>query len=225
VAKQLEIDALSRKNEVLSLQEQLTKKASETTRLYLVILLGFLATIVLWAFRTKHQQLHFKKLAQHDSLTGISNRHHFFGLAENALDQCQKSQQEASVMILDLDNFKTINDSFGHAAGDHILQKTADACKEHLRTNDIFGRIGGEEFAVLMPACNAETATALAEKCRAAVEAIAAEVNGARLHVSASFGITVTSKSGYALRQMVANADHALYKAKNQGRNRVAMYV
>lgn len=216
-----QIDTLNQENKLLQLQRQLDNKAAETSRLYITLLLMVVVFVVLWAYRTKRSQLHFMKLSQVDSLTGIANRPRFIELAETVLESALKSQQQVSIVLCDLDHFKAINDRFGHAAGDDVLRQTVAACQAHLRVSDIFGRFGGEEFSIVLPGCGIEDAMQRAERLRIAVAAIVPEYNGELCPVSASFGVTCTEGSGYEFRQLLANADSALYRAKDAGRNRV----
>lgn len=219
-----QLDALNQENKLLQLQRQLDGKAAETSRLYIALLLLVLMFIALWAYRTKRSQLHFMKLSQVDSLTGIANRPRFIQLAEAVLEASRKSQQQASVVLCDLDHFKAINDRFGHAAGDHVLRQAVIACQAHLRVSDIFGRVGGEEFGIVLPGCGLEDAKQRAERLRLALSAIEPQYDGERCLVSGSFGVTSTEQSGYELRQLMAHADAALYRAKAAGRDRVMPY-
>jgi diguanylate cyclase (GGDEF)-like protein len=224
IAKQLEIEALGRKNRVLELEHRLAAKQMEATRLYGVILTLVLGFIGLWALLTKRSQLHFKTLSRLDGLTGICNRLHFIERAEAALAYARKSGQEVSLVLFDLDYFKSINDRFGHATGDFVLQRAAALCKEYLRRSDIFGRFGGEEFSVLLPACRLEEARNQAEQLRLTIKGIAAEHRGAPVTASASFGISSSAASGYDLARLLAHADAALYRAKRAGRDCVMAY-
>jgi diguanylate cyclase (GGDEF)-like protein len=223
-SNKLQIDALNQENRLLQLQRQLDSKAAEASRLYIALLLMVVMFIALWAYRTKRSQLHFMKLSQMDGLTGIANRPRFIELAENVLQAALKSQQQVSVVLCDLDYFKSINDRYGHAAGDHVLRQTVLACQSHLRISDVFGRVGGEEFGIVLPSCGLEDAKQRAEQLRLAVNAIAPLYDGERCPVSASFGVTSTECSGYELRQLLAHADWALYRAKANGRDRVTPY-
>ncbi|WP_129641038.1 sensor domain-containing diguanylate cyclase [Peristeroidobacter agariperforans] len=219
-----QLEALNQENKLLQLQRELDGKAAETSRLYIALLLLVLVFIALWAYRTKRSQLHFMKLSQVDSLTGIANRPRFIQLAEAVLEAARKSQQQASVVLCDLDHFKSINDRFGHAAGDHVLRQAVLACQGHLRVSDIFGRVGGEEFGIVLPGCGLEDAIQRAERLRIALNAIEPQYDGERCLVSGSFGVTSTEQSGYELRQLLAHADAALYRAKDAGRDRVMPY-
>ena len=224
LARKLEVEALSRKNSVLELERKLAAKQVEATRLYGVILTLILALIGLWALLTKLSQLHFKHLSRLDGLTGISNRLHFIERAESALTYARKSGQEVCLVLLDLDHFKSINDRFGHATGDFVLKHTAALCKEYLRRTDMFGRLGGEEFGVLLPGCRLEEAREQAEQLRKTINSIQSEQRGGALTASASFGVACSAASGYDLTRLLAHADSALYRAKRAGRNCVMAY-
>jgi diguanylate cyclase (GGDEF)-like protein len=180
--------------------------------------------IALFAYRTKRSQLHFMKLSRVDGLTGIDNRPYFIAQAERALDATRKLEQEVCVILCDLDHFKSINDKFGHATGDHVLRQAVDACRKHLRASDLFGRFGGEEFCILLPGCSLADARQRCEQLRAAIASVTTESGNASATVSASFGVAATSSSGYELRQLLAHADAALYRAKFAGRNCVVLY-
>ncbi|MEO8957310.1 MAG: GGDEF domain-containing protein, partial [Rudaea sp.] len=175
--------------------------------------------------RTKRSQLKFQKLARRDGLTGISNRQHFFESAQDALRYSAKNARNAVVIAMDLDHFKSINDMHGHAAGDATLKRVVAACKDRLKSIDIFGRLGGEEFAILMPDCNAAVAAQRANEMRQAIAALSAGANAMNdVVVTASFGIAATPICGYSLTTLLAHADNALYSAKHAGRNRVVVH-
>lgn len=207
--------------ESLQLQRELDAKAIENVRLYITLLIVSLGFIVFWAYRTKRSQLHFMNLSRRDGLTGIFNRPHFMELAASTLENCQKLKQDVSLVLCDLDNFKQINDKFGHAEGDAVLKYMVSACQTHLRAADIFARVGGEEFCVLLPACGVDDARERAEELRKSIALLTAK---SRATISASFGVTGTTLSGYELHQLLAHADTALYQAKRTGRNCVIVY-
>ena len=221
--KKHQIDALSERNQVLQLQQEVAAKSAETQRLYVVLLLGALAAIGVWAWRTKRSQMKFQTLSRRDGLTGIINRQHFMDEAKVSLQYCAKSARSACLILIDLDYFKTINDTHGHVAGDAVLKLTVASSLAHMRSIDLFGRLGGEEFGVFLPDTDLETAAGHAERLRAAIERI--EHAGVQFPVSASFGVTSTRESGYDLRQMLIHADSALYRAKHLGRNRVELAI
>jgi diguanylate cyclase (GGDEF)-like protein len=128
------------------------------------------------------------------------------------------------VILCDLDHFKAINDKYGHATGDHVLRQAVLACRTHLRASDLFGRFGGEEFCILLPGCSLADARQRCEQLRAAIATVATDSANPSPMVSASFGVAATSSSGYELRQLLAHADAALYRAKFAGRNCVILY-
>lgn len=224
LATKLEIEALNKQNQVLQLQQDLNAKAVETSRLYIAMLMAGLMMVFLWAFYTKRRQVYFRILSERDGLTNIANRPHFLALALRALDDCRRNGQEAVAILFDLDHFKIINDHHGHAAGDHVLRKIAAVCTTYLRPNQHFGRIGGEEFAILLVGYNEERALMLAEQLRAAIASANADGALGDFAVSASFGISSIRTGGYELHHLLACADTALYKAKLCGRNRVASF-
>ena len=224
LAKKLQIDTLHKQNQILQLRQALGTKAMETNRLYIVLLLTILASIALWAYRIKRSQMSFMKLARRDGLTGIFNRQHFVASTELQLKYCQKSGRVAGLIVIDLDHFKIVNDTHGHAVGDHILRRAVAACEAHLRSTDVFGRLGGEEFGILMPECNREMVAGRAELIRLAIESVSDSEDARDVLVSASFGVSSTTESGYSLRQLLIHADKALYSAKREGRNRVVVF-
>ena len=223
IDKKRQVDALRERNQMLQLQQQVTEKSQETQRLYILLLLLVIAFIVLWTYRIKRSQMRFQKLSRRDGLTGIVNRQHFMDEAKVALHACARSEREACLILVDLDNFKNVNDTHGHVAGDGVLRQTVEMCQLHMRAADLFGRLGGEEFGVLLQDCALETARDRAEELRQAIASFAHA--GVEITVSASFGVAATRTAGYDLRQLLIHADSALYKAKRNGRNRVEVFV
>ncbi len=223
--KKLQVDALSKQNQVLQLRQTVDRKESEARDLYLVMLLMLLGSIALYAYRTKRSQLKFMKLARRDGLTGIFNRQHFIEASEQALAYGAKSVRDACVIVIDLDHFKEVNDAHGHAAGDIVLKRAVAACQKYMRSLDVFGRLGGEEFGILMPDCVPERAVDVAELMRKEIAGLS-ESGGDAIDfpIHASFGIAAARWSGYDLRQLLAHADSALYQSKREGRNRVSVY-
>ena len=223
VANKLQIEALNKENHVLQLEQALGAKAVENSRLYIMLLLMTVGFVGFWAFRTKRLQLHFMSLSQVDGLTGIANRPHFLKQAQAALENARKAQHPLCIILFDLDHFKAINDKYGHATGDQVLKQAVTECQLFMRSTDLFGRFGGEEFSFLMAGCELEDARVRAEQLRLTIAGITANgIPGS--NVSASFGIASTTSTGFDLRQLLAHADSALYAAKRAGRNRVAVY-
>ena len=219
--KKLQVDALSKQNQVLKLKQTVNRKNMIAIQLGIALLLVILGSIGMYAYRTKRSQLKFQKLARRDGLTEIYNRQYFVELAEQELEYCRKSVRDVSVVAIDLDHFKQINDTHGHAAGDFALRRAVAACQKHLRSVDVFGRLGGEEFGILMPDCVPERAIDLAEEMRQSIAGMAGNEGEPEFSIHASFGVTAARWSGYDLLQLLAQADSALYQAKREGRNRV----
>ena len=215
--------ALNEKNQMLLLQQQVAEKSAESERLYILLLLLVIGFITLWTYRLKRSQERFARLARRDGLTGIVNREHFMEQAKAMLQACARSQRELCLILIDLDNFKSVNDNHGHVAGDGVLRQTVEMCQLHMRATDLFGRLGGEEFGVMLEDCTLEAAHQRAEELREAIESFARA--GVEVTVTASFGVATVRLSGYELRQMLIHADSALYRAKRGGRNRVEVFI
>lgn len=221
LVQKLETESLSKQNSILKLQQALATKAVETSRLYIALLLVVLVSIIFWLFRLKRSQLRFKQLSCLDGLTGILNHQHFVSEAARALHLMEKKSGNASLISIDLDYFKQVNDTHGHATGDAVLKHTVNICKQHLRAGDLFGRLGGEEFGILLLDCTCSQGAAIADRIRGAIETTPVELDEIVVSFSASFGLACTATSGYELKQLCKEADAALYRAKRTGRNRV----
>jgi diguanylate cyclase (GGDEF)-like protein len=219
------IELLNRQNKVLRLQEDVARKEAGNNLLLAALLAGLLASIAYWAYKVKRVQLSFRHLAETDALTGISNRHHFTKLVEAALAHCARSDAELGFVMFDLDNFKTINDRYGHAAGDWVLRTVATACRALCRKDDHLSRIGGEEFAILLLDCELDAAEKMARACCERIAAIDTAPSGHRFTISASFGVTSAGLAGNDYARLLAQADQAMYRAKNEGRNRVVVHT
>ncbi|WP_445145431.1 GGDEF domain-containing protein [Dyella sp. Tek66A03] len=219
--QKLTTEGLSKQNDILRLQQALDTRAVETSRLYIVLLLSVLVSIVFWLFRLKRSQLRFKKLSFHDGLTGIFNHQHFISEADLALRLLEKKLGQACLISLDLDHFKQVNDTYGHAMGDAVLRRTVAICQQQLRPIDLFGRLGGEEFGILLLDCSRDQGMAIADRIRIAIGATEVDRDGTVVSFSASFGLASTDASGHGLQRLCMDADAALYRAKHAGRNRV----
>jgi diguanylate cyclase (GGDEF)-like protein len=161
------------------------------------------------------------KAARIDPLTGILNRGGFMERAERVIDRCRRSGSPVSVMMFDLDRFKEINDAHGHGVGDTVIRTFCEIMADALRPSDVFGRMGGEEFAVALPGSSIEAAHARAERIRLSFSARCRFVSGHRVEATACCGISVSVKAEETLVSLLENADRALYLAKSAGRNRV----
>lgn len=221
LVQKLETEKLSKQNNVLRLQQALDAKAAETSRLYITLLIILLAAIALWLFRTMRSQRRFKHMANRDGLTGIYNHQHFINEAGRVLRLLEKKPGHACLISIDLDHFKQVNDTHGHAMGDTVLRRTVAICQQQLRSTDLFGRLGGEEFGILLHDCSRAHGLDIANRIRVAIGTTTIEKDGSGVSISASVGVAFTDTSGYELQRLCKEADAALYRAKRAGRNRV----
>ena len=158
--------------------------------------------------------------AQTDELTGLKNRRAFFEHAQLLYTQCRQNQQPLCALMLDMDHFKYINDTYGHQAGDQVLRQVGGVISASFRQADVSGRLGGEEFAVLLPNTSLETARTIGEQLIEAIAGLSAEpVQG----LTASLGVASTEGNEHDLPGLMNDADQALYRAKSLGRNQVVI--
>lgn len=167
-------------------------------------------------------QLDLVRLATLDSLTGLLNRQSFLTEFAREASRSKRGNLIFSLAVFDLDHFKGLNDKYGHPAGDEALRLVVGAMQDCLRGHDLLGRLGGEEFALLMPGADKETALRVAERIRVAVEALQFAPKGERVPLNVSGGVAMRGADGTDWETLFAAADGALYKAKNAGRNRMA---
>ncbi len=169
-------------------------------------------------------ELELRRLATVDALTGALSRRAFKDQARRAAALALRHRHELACITLDLDLFKAINDTHGHAAGDRVLATTAATCLAHLRGSDIFGRLGGEEFAIVLPHTGTAAAMNVAEKLRGAIAREPVETPAGPVAVTASFGVALLDRLGADFDTLLERADAALYAAKADGRNRCALW-
>jgi diguanylate cyclase (GGDEF)-like protein len=163
-----------------------------------------------------------ERLARTDELTGMKNRRAFYELAQQAFEQAERYDRPLTLISLDIDHFKKINDTWGHSAGDAALRAMARVIVNSSRMTDIAGRIGGEEFAILLPETTAEAATVEAERLRRETAETVVVHNDAEIRFTCSIGVASRDAVVASLDMLMARADGALYEAKESGRNRVA---
>ncbi|WP_170309621.1 tetratricopeptide repeat-containing diguanylate cyclase [Litorilituus lipolyticus] len=223
--QETQIALLNEKNALLETKQALSEAEVTNTRLFITVLIISLLLFTFWGGRLYKAHKRIKELAEFDSLTGIFNRGHFTQVATSALNYCESAKQELSVIIFDLDHFKSVNDTYGHATGDWALIEAISVCKDFGRQNDIFARLGGEEFCILLPSCDIRTAALRAEQCRQAIEGIVTEASGHDFKLTASFGVTDAKTSGFVLEKLLADADSAAYESKHAGRNRITVFT
>ncbi|MBF0241832.1 MAG: diguanylate cyclase [Desulfamplus sp.] len=180
----------------------------------------------------------YQKMATQDYLTGVSNRRHFMERAEEELNRAKRYSRPLTFLMMDIDHFKKINDTYGHQAGDYILKQVSTTCLDNLRLNDIFGRIGGEEFCALLPETSYNDAMVVAERIRKSIEGASWQFDNSVISCTMSIGMSgfnISSSNlvgqslkeeesrldGQSIDQLIKQADEALYLAKSSGRNQV----
>jgi diguanylate cyclase (GGDEF)-like protein len=174
---------------------------------------------------SEHNADQLTTLANVDGLTGLFNRRHFDFLARAEWARSRRYSRPLSVMIADIDHFKAVNDRFGHDAGDNVLKSVADVCRSTKRESDIVARIGGEEFALLLPETNEAAALMAAERLLGHIRKCCPIIGPETLAVTVSIGIASASPSMSGVATLLKRADDALYEAKHLGRNRVASSI
>ena len=172
----------------------------------------------------KNLELALEKQAHFDFLTGLCNRRHFLERADAELNRSQRYENALSILMIDIDHFKRINDTYGHKFGDVVLQKIANIFQSTLRDVDIAGRIGGEEFAILLPETCIEEALDVAERLRTEVAGASVQFDQATaIQFTISIGIAAKQSRNEQLDDLLSFADKALYEAKDAGRNRIRL--
>jgi len=166
---------------------------------------------------------YMQKLAATDSLTGLSNRRHFLDAAQAEFSRSKRYEHNLSILALDIDHFKNVNDTYGHQAGDKVLEAISQCCSDLLRTGDIFGRLGGEEFSILLPNADSESAKVTAQRVLDAVAALEVNYEDQVIHFTTSIGIAQVQHCE-DLPELMKHSDEALYQAKHNGRNRYEVW-
>lgn len=161
------------------------------------------------------------RLATTDALTGILNRRSFMTNSSIEVNRSKRHKRPLSVLMLDIDNFKRVNDTYGHPVGDEAIKAMATTCAKTIRANDILSRLGGEEFAILLPETDLSNAIAMAERLRAAIADIRIPTEIGELSFTSSIGVAELTEVDPSIETLLSHADAALYEAKRSGRNRV----
>jgi diguanylate cyclase (GGDEF)-like protein/PAS domain S-box-containing protein len=164
-------------------------------------------------------------LANYDGLTSIANRRYFTKLAKAELSRSTRYNHPFTLLLLDIDKFKSINDTYGHPTGDQVLIELAEKCQNLLRNSDIFGRFGGEEFAIVLVETDAEKGMELAERLRVKLSELSVLVDETKIQFTVSIGLTSKNDQKGTLDTIISRADNALYKAKESGRNKVVDFA
>ena len=168
-----------------------------------------------------HEEIY--QLATHDTLTELYNRRHFVEMADKEIARAVRHRRPLALCIIDVDLFKPVNDRHGHIAGDEVLRQIAAHLRQHVRSEDMAARIGGEEFAVLLQECGIEAAAGFAERLRQAIADAWFSPGGERQRITVSIGISVLNPARETRAALMAAADVALYRAKHDGRNCVRL--
>jgi diguanylate cyclase (GGDEF)-like protein len=197
--------------------------ASFFAQLAPVLLVAYITTMFSADIRYGLQRA--KLLAETDDLTGLFNPRGFAIAANRMFGQAVRYERPASVLMIDSDNLKRVNDSYGHEAGNRLLRQLASAIQAELRATDVPARYGGDEFIVLLPETPAKGALDVAERIRAAIARMPLATEGTSVVASVSVGVACFPEDGRTLDTLAARADRALYEAKQRGRNCVVRYL
>ena len=226
--EQFDTDRSKMENERLRAEQELKDRQVEAllhVRQWQQVAMGLLALLlgllVLLTIRQLAGLRRWKRMASIDLLTGAANRRGVEQFSSVALRRARARLEPLAVLVIDVDAFKRINDSFGHAAGDRVLQRIAHSCQEALRGDDLLGRTGGEEFLVVLPGSPIKRATDVAERLRSRIESLTLEDLAPGLRATISIGVAELTPQDGGLADLERRADEALYQAKAQGRNRV----
>lgn len=222
--KEQENRALARENalRVAALEQAQRNQKLQWAVLALTALLATALALLFWRQLVNTRRM--RTMAMTDELTRLPNRRHIFTLLDILFGDAKRHGRPVALIVLDIDRFKRINDTYGHAAGDEVLKAVAHTCRVNLRPGDQLGRIGGEEFLIVLQApTKAEQANEVAERLRASVERLDVSSIAADLQITISLGVWITSE--YDTTAAIAAADSLLYRAKESGRNRVEMAV
>jgi len=187
---------------------------------------ALLAPLMLFGFVRLSQQLsraeaQLRTLASEDPLTGVFNRRRFLELAGVEWARGTRHSHTQSLLVIDVDDFKSVNDRYGHLSGDQTLRHAAEECRACLRRTDLLGRYGGDEFVILLPETGIAGGVRMAERIREAVERSEIRTPAGTVHITVSIGVAGRHLGTLSVDALVAEADGALYKAKTNGRNRV----
>ncbi|MFW0758643.1 GGDEF domain-containing protein [Pseudomonas sp. H11T01] len=182
-----------------------------------VILVGIAEDIT----EKKQLETELQRLATTDVLTQSSNRRHFFDCANLEFEKARLQGSPLAFLLLDIDDFKVINDTYGHPEGDLVLQRIAECGRTALRRGDLFGRIGGEEFAAVFPGCAPDMAKQVAERLQREIQKLSFSHDGQTFGITVSQGLTSLTAEDVTIHSLFARADTAMYEAKRQGKNRV----
>lgn len=212
-------------------QENITFRKNIILLTFIILFIFFGILIYVWYKSIKTWRYNIKKrkekeqeiiyLNYHDSLTDLYNRRYFMQAGKNEIERANRYDDPLSLMMIDIDHFKNVNDTYGHIAGDNVLGSFANIIKESVRDIDIAGRLGGEEFGIILPKTTLENAKQVGERLRKNIEGNIFEYKDSSISITISVGIATYNKENPSIDNMLHKADVALYEAKNSGRNSV----
>ena len=180
--------------------------------------------LVSYFTRMRESNVKLRELATRDMLTDVLNARTYYEICDSQIQFSRRQPGPFAVLFVDLDNFKSINDTYGHAAGDIVLKSVADCLSGSLRASDVLGRVGGEEFSVFLPNTDVEGALKLAESIRKNIETLMPQAGEHRLKITSSIGVAHSNLNDQTMLQIQKRADQAMYNAKAAGRNRVSSF-
>ncbi len=236
IANEVRQDMLASLDRLVALQEKNTYSIINDTKKYqetignIILLLSlaaffialYIAQLVIRETTKKNSEIHFQ--ATHDELTKLVNRKEFNHRLKEAFNTARDEHETHALCFLDLDNFKTINDSCGHKAGDELLIQLTQAVKNNIRSHDILARIGGDEFALLLESCSLDKAAEIAEGIVSLIKNYEFNWQGKKFHVGVSIGLVTITRATHSIEKALSQADIACYAAKDLGRNQVHIH-
>ena len=211
--------------QIQQLQLHAQEQVRRTTRWYLILLSALAVSLSALAVTLLRSRARFRRRAQTDYLTGIANRRHLFDVAALVLQRAARSNEPVSLLVFDIDHFKQINDNYGHDVGDTAIRHVVSAAKPVSRKQDLLARLGGEEFALLLPGADLQHATEVAERLRKQVQDNPLALAQEQRPITISIGVSSLATGLGNLETLLNDADKALYHAKANGRNRVSAHA
>lgn len=199
-----------------------TSKPFNKSDVQIAVAISHQATLAIQRARLLDQSRHFEQLALTDSLTGLINRRQFLKVGEMEFDRARRFKHPLVVMMMDVDDFKSVNDTYGHKAGDQVIKTVAVICQKQLRGVDVIARLGGDEFTILLAETNLEGAQVVAGRLIRSVSNMPFFIENSQLDISLSIGMAILTEDCPDLETLLQRADDALYQAKAAGKNQVA---